>query len=290
MMYRNSIEVAEHIFCIESSFDILELLPNLKPFVTGKSAGTLFNIIIDNTLTPSWSGKRVGTFPCPSATFEIYRTEDGSYSILVSNEHDIPCAFIHSDADRRNFTIATRGNEQETAFGLDNSLMLIYTLCSAPHKTLLVHSSVVENSGHAYMFLGVSGRGKSTHSDLWTKHIAGSRLINDDNPVIRIANDGTPIVYGTPWSGKRPVYMNVHYPIGGIAAIEQAKENRIERESTPTAFGILLSSCSTFKFDKKIHMEICGTIGNILERIPVHTLYCRPDEEAAKVSSNAFGL
>ena len=84
--------------------------------------------------------------------------------------------------------------------------------------------------------------------------------------------------------------MNVHYPIGGIAAIEQAKENRIERESTPTAFGILLSSCSTFKFDKKIHMEICGTIGNILERIPVHTLYCRPDEEAAKVSSNAFGL
>ena len=122
------------------------------------------------------------------------------------------------------------------------------------------------------------------------KHIEGSTLINDDNPVIRIADDGTPMVYGSPWSGKRPIYKNVQYPIGGFAAIEQEKENSIKREDIPVAFGILLSSMSTMKFDKDIHMKICGTISKILSRIPVHTLYCRADEEAAQVSSNAFGL
>ena len=153
-----------------------------------------------------------------------------------------------------------------------------------------MHSSVIENSGKAFMFLGVSGSGKSTHSDLWVKHIAGSTLINDDNPILRIAPDGTPIVYGSPWSGKRPIYKNVHYPIGGFTAIEQAKENNIKRESIPTAFGILLSSTSTMKFDKDIHIKICGTVSKVLTKLPVHTLYCRPDQEAAEISSNTFGL
>ena len=93
-----------------------------------------------------------------------------------------------------------------------------------------------------------------------------------------------------PWSGKRPIYKNVHYPIGGIAAIEQHKENKMRKENIPTAFGIILSSCSTFKFDKNIHMNVCGTITNLLEKIPVHTLFCRPDKEAAEVSSKTFGV
>ena len=289
MMHNRFIEVAGHTFSINADFDILEIIPSLKPFVTDDGHDTLFDITIDNTITPSWSGSRVGTFPCPSAIFEVYRQEDDAYTILVSNENETPCAFIKSDAEHRNFTIATRGKEKEVTFGINNSIMLAYTMCTAPHKTLLMHSSVVENNGKAYMFLGVSGRGKSTHSDLWVKHISDSKLINDDNPVVRIAPDGTPIVYGSPWSGKRPIYMNVHYPIGGLTAIEQAPENRIARESIPSSFGIMLSSCSTFRFDKKIHMNICGTITNILERIPVHTLHCLPDEAAARLSSSTLG-
>lgn len=282
--------VAGHTFSIETENDIPEMIPSLKPFMTDSDDEPLFSIIIDNAVSPAWKGSKVGTFPCPSATFEVYKEENGAYRILVSDEKDTPCAFIQSDAGYKRFTIATRGSEQEVTFGLNNAIMVIYTLCSAPHKTLLVHSSVVENNGRAYMFLGASGRGKSTHSDLWVQHIKGSTLINDDNPVIRIAPNGTPTVYGSPWSGKRPIYKNVHYPIGGISAIEQAKENRIRKEAIPAAFGIMLSSCSTLKFDKEIHMAICSTITKLLERIAIHTLQCRPDEEAAQVSSKAFGL
>lgn len=283
-------KIAEHTFLIEASdVDVLSLLPNMQPFVTELIGSPLFSVTIDNTIIPSWRGMKVGKFPCPSATFEVYRQEDGEYNILVSDENEIPCAFIISDSNLTSFKITTRGEVEKVIFGLNNSLMVIFTMCTAPLGTLLIHSSVVEYKEKAYMFLGQSGRGKSTHSDLWIKHLKGSRLINDDNPVIRIGKNGTPIVYGSPWSGKRPIYMNVHYPIGGMATIEQNKENKTRKESIPLAFGILLSSCSTLKFDKRIHMHICNSISSILEKLPVHTLFCRPDEEAVMVSSKAFG-
>lgn len=266
-----------------------QLLPTMEPFKAEQTGEALFTVTIDNSIIPSWQGKKIGTFPCPSATFEVYKRDNGSYQVLILMGNS-PCAFIETDEEYRKISITTRGTDAQKAFGVNNSMMLIYTICTAQHNTLLVHSSVVENSGKAYMFLGKSGQGKSTHSDMWVKYIEGSTLINDDNPVIRIADDGTPIVYGSPWSGKRPIYKNVQYPIGGFAAIEQEKENSIKREEIPVAFGILLSSMSTMKFDKDIHMKICGTISKILSRIPVHTLYCRADKEAAQVSSNAFGL
>ncbi len=282
-------KIAEHVFEIESQeIDIVKLLPNLEPFLTDDKHEPLFSIRIDNSINPSWRGSRIGFFPCPSASFEVYRQDSGAYQILILLDGKIPCAFIESDNEYRNFTLATRGSTANTIFGIDNALMVIFTICSAKHNTLLMHSSVVENEGKAYMFLGVSGRGKSTHSDLWVEHVPGSTLINDDNPVLRIAADGTPIVYGSPWSGKRPIYKNVHYPIGGFASIEQEKENRIRKESIPVAFGILLNSCSTLKFDKSIHMSICGTASKVLEKIPVYTLSCRPDKEAAEVSSNVL--
>ena len=269
--------------------NIAEKFPTMEPFKVDEIGEPLFTINVDNSIIPSWQGSRVGTFPCPSATFEVYRQSNGAYQVLILNDN-APAAFIESDAEYKNFTVTSRGDENLQLFGLSNAAMLIFTMSTAGHDTLLMHSSTVENGGKAYMFLGKSGQGKSTHSDLWVEHIAGSTLINDDNPIIRIAPDGTPTVYGSPWSGKRPIYKNVHYPIGGFAAIEQEKENNIRRESIPTAFGILLSSTSTMKFDKEIHLKICSTVSKVLSKVPVHTLGCRPDAEAAQMSSKTFGL
>lgn len=288
-MYKNCFSIAGHQFTI-STFEeeAVSILPNLKPFMIEECNGPLFEIVVDNSINPSWRGTRVGHFPCPSASFEVYKLDSGAYQILVLTDNNIPCAFVQSDDEYKQFTIATRGNRSNMTFGLDNSLMVIFTLCTAPHRTLLMHSSVVENNGKAYMFLGASGQGKSTHSDLWVKHIEGSTLINDDNPVLRIDKSGTPIIYGTPWSGKRPIYKNVQYPIGGMAAIEQEKENKIRKEPIPNAFGIMLCSSSTLKFDKRVHMEICSTITKVLEHTAIYTLSCRPDKEAAELSHSTL--
>ena len=290
-MQQTHYKIAEHRFTINVvDDDATNLFPTMEPFKVDSIDEPLFTVTIDNSIIPSWQGHKIGTFPCPSAIFEVYCRENGAYQVLVLTTNNTPCVFVETDENLRNMMVTSRGTREQQLFGLNNAMMLIFTICTAAHDTLLVHSSTVENGGKAYMFLGKSGQGKSTHSDLWVKYIPGSTLINDDNPVIRIAPDGTPVVYGSPWSGKRPIYKNVSYPIGGFAAIEQDKENSIKRESVPAAFGILLSSVSTMKFEKNIHMKVCATISNILSRLSVYTLNCRPDEEAAQISSNAFGL
>lgn len=291
-MYNTYYRVAGHTFeIIHDEEDIATLLPSYEPFRTDEPEATpIFRMTIDDSMQPCWQGKRMGYFPCNAANFEVYRQGESAYQILILNESEIPCSFMQSDEMMKNITVATRGTNSMVSFGLNNAIMLAYTYCTAEKKTLLMHSSVVENNGKGYMFLGASGRGKSTHSDLWVTHIQGSTIINDDNPVVRISDDGTPTVYGSPWSGKRPIYKNVHYPIGGLTAIEQSRTNGMRRESIPAAFSILLSSCSTMKFDKRIHISICSTITKLLESIPVHTLSCRPDAEAAQVSSSTLGV
>lgn len=288
-MQTTDYKVAGHLFrIIHDEEEMTDLLPSYEPFKTNEGGEPLFTITIDNRVIPGWIGRKLGFFPCNSANFEVYRQGISSYQILISDESNIPCAFLQSGNGMHDITVTTRGSHSMAQFGLNNAVMLAYTYNTAPLGTLLMHSSVVENGGKAYMFLGASGRGKSTHSDLWVKHIPGSTLINDDNPVLRISPDGTPVIYGSPWSGKRPIYKNVSYPVGGLTAIEQRPQNSIRREPVPVAFGILLSSCSTMKFDKAVHMHVCHTITQLLEKLPIHTLSCRPDAEAAQLSHQAM--
>lgn len=291
-MHNTNYTVAGHTFRINHSFEkIEEILPSYEPFrCDDTETEPLFTITIDDTIQPCWQGERMGFFPCNTANFEVYRQGESNYQILIMNESNIPCAFMQTYETAKKIVLATRGSHNLRKFGINNAIMLAYTINTATQGTLLMHSSVIEHNGKGYMFLGESGRGKSTHSDLWVRHIPGSTLINDDNPVVRISPNGTPLVYGSPWSGKLPIYKQAHCPIAGFAEIEQHRENRMQRKNIPSAFSTLLSSCSTMKFDRRIHLSICGTISKILERIPVYTLQCRPDQEAVEVSSNTFGV
>lgn len=290
-MYTINYIVAEHRFCIVAAdASVIELLPSYEPFLCDGDGEPLFTLTVDNSIVPSWQGDRVGLFPCNAATFEVYRRGAQEYRILISDVNNLPCAFMHIKEGRRHITVTLRGSKEMMQFGLNNAIMLAYTVTTAAWGTVLMHSSVVENAGRGYMFLGASGRGKSTHSDLWVEHIAGSTLINDDNPVVRIAANGTPVVYGTPWSGKRSVYKNVCYPIGGLVSIVQKPQNSIRKETVLPAFGIMIASCSTFKFDKDIHLNICRTISGVLDKVSVYTLECRADAAAAQLSSSTLGV
>ena len=67
---------------------------------------------------------------------------------------------------------------------------------------IILHSSCIVVDGMAYAFSADSGTGKSTHTQLWLKHL-GDRayMLNDDKPAIRLI-DGKVYACGTPWSGK----------------------------------------------------------------------------------------
>lgn len=275
--------VARHTFAIDMPVDEEGIvLPSYEPFAVDGAEDLLFKLVVDDTFYPSKKGELIGDFDCGAADFGVYRLQDGTYQMLISPPGGDYCGLLQATSDFSVATIATRGEDSLRTFAVNNALMLMYAFASAGMGTLLVHASVIKNSGKGFLFLGKSGTGKSTHSNLWLKHIEGSELLNDDNPVVRIDNSGA-IVYGSPWSGKTPCYKNDSVQIAAFVQIKQEPENHIKRNLPLQAFAVLLPSMSAMKWDKHIYGNICDSVGRLIERVPLYTLGCRPDQEAAEV-------
>ena len=161
--------------------------------------------------------------------------------------------------------------------------MVMYAMATSNSRTALFHSSVVSYQGRAYMFLGHSGTGKSTHSQLWLKHIEGTELVNDDNPVVRILDNNEVRVYGSPWSGKTPCYRKVSYPIGAIVKLSQAPHNQIERLKGIKAYAAVMPSISGKRWDKKLAEGLHETENLLAQLVAIWHLDCLPDEGAAQL-------
>lgn len=172
-------------------------------------------------------------------------------------------------------------------FVLNNALMLLYALFTATGNTLLIHASVAVADGKGYVFLGKSGTGKSTHTRLWLNNIPGAWLLNDDNPVVKIENDGTVMVYGSPWSGKTPCYRNEKAPLGAVVRLSQAPHNSIRRLSGIQAYAALAPSASSMKWDRVMADGLHNTLSGIIQSVGVFHLECLPDADAAFLCHDA---
>lgn len=280
--------VAGHYFAINlPDGEEYVSLASYEPFVVYDGATdseSLFTLTVDDCFSPQTKGGLIGKFDCGAADFDVYCLGDGGYQILVSPPGGQCCALLQATADFSEGVVATRGGYSMRTFAINNALMLMYAFAAATKGTLLIHASVVTNNGCGYLFLGKSGTGKSTHSNLWLKHVNGSELLNDDNPVVVITESDVK-VYGSPWSGKTPCYKNLSATIGAFVRIQQSRVNQAHRERSLQSFAILLPSMSTMKWDKRIYDGVCSSVAQLVERVPLYTLECRPDQEAAEVCS-----
>ena len=216
---------------------------------------------------------------------EIY-SFDGGWEVRFAPYAKAPvCGRLQCGPDfetgRFCFTEGTSLGDQ--LFVFNNAMMLMYAFRTSTMKTLEMHSSVVMSQGRGYMFLGKSGTGKSTHSRMWLENIEGTELLNDDNPVVRILEDGSARVYGTPWSGKTPCYRNLDVPIGGIIRIKRAPYNKATRLDIFSSYASVVSSCSGFKPMKKMADGLHETISALVGAVPCYDMECLPNGDAARV-------
>jgi hypothetical protein len=172
------------------------------------------------------------------------------------------------------------GNVSEFSF----LLWIAFGVASASYASVAIHSSVVIYRGKAVLFLGETGTGKSTHTQLWLRTIKDSELLNDDSPIVRIMDD-IPNCFGSPWSGKGNCFRNESYPIAAIVRLRQARFNHIELLGKIEAFTALYPSCPpSFSADSELTDHICKTLSILIEKIPVYLLDCLPDKDAAFLS------
>ena len=217
---------------------------------------------------------------------DFYRDADGFYLEFAVNGRSPKVATLRISNDFK-FGALSFADPAIGRFAIDNAAMLMFAFSTASLGTLEMHSSVTVNGGRAYMFLAESGTGKSTHSRMWLENIPGSELLNDDNPIVRVADDGTVTVYGSPWSGKTPCYRNASAPLGAMVQIRRSPTNAATPLSVPEAYALISSSSSGFRGIDSMADGLHETIAAIALNHPCFALDCRPDQEAAQVCHQA---
>ena len=223
---------------------------------------------------------------------KLSKTWDGSYYLELGyhgrelSEKSHYGIFIATpDFSRISASIATESPDCGSI--LTSMLRIAFAQAVILRDGISIHASAVAADGKAFLFLGKSGTGKSTHARMWLRNIQGSHLLNDDNPAIRLI-DGKPVAFGTPWSGKTPCYRNESCPVGGIVRLVQSDADIFMQKKDVAAFVALLPSCSVVHSDSALQSRLCDTIAKIIELVPVGELKCLPDNESAIICYNNF--
>ena len=189
--------------------------------------------------------------------------------------------------DFRSATLRLLTGDPYAGFVIDSMTRIYFSQYVALHGDMITHASVVGCDGRAYMFMGRSGTGKSTHSRMWMEAF-GCTLINDDCPMIHKDCNGDYLACGTPWSGKTPCWRDMALPLAGIARLRQAPANSFHRLSDVEAFVAFIPGMSVMTADSALYSAASSAALDIIARIPVGMLDCLPDRDAARVCRNAF--
>lgn len=276
--------------CAPAAWDMERLLPSFRPFRHGgkRHEDKLFCLIANGA--PLHNGDGMAALLDESST-ELGRI--GLWREHASFRMDIRTrgGSLHSLRISPSFASATAGlcaDDPLRGDALATMLQALFSQAVLSRHGVLVHASAVAHKGKAYLFMGKSGTGKSTHAGLWLRSVPDCRLLNDDNPVVRMEG-GLPLAYGTPWSGKTPCYKDESYELAGVARLRQSRTNSFQPKHGIEAFVTILPGCAVFPQATSLHDKLCDTLIQLSSRVTIGAMECRPDKVAARTCAKALG-
>lgn len=294
MKNRYYFKVAGFRFAIESAvhFDIAEILPSYLPFQQKRAVDErlLFTLRVE-FVSPSREFRYQGRFILSDEN-DMGRLSlfgnDKSYMLLVSRTAGERLSHqMFASSDFVHLVGYFRLGRSDWGFALSSMLRFAFSEAILPHCGLSVHASAVQVKGFVYLFMGKSGTGKSTHARFWLDTVDGAQLLNDDNPILKITDNGSVIAYGSPWSGKTPCYKNKMGKLRAAVRLYQADENRYKALSGIDAFAELLPSFMSLPSEPVLYQKLCDTLQLFLEtNVMVGCLHCLPRKEAAVLCYN----
>ena len=279
--------VAEHLFTVEAPESVYALMTNYAPFEVTQvdDRQPLFALTMHEPQTelPALSADCQTVYSDTTEDdmprLDIYR-DNGTWILREAINKNAPVTLhmtMSEDFSQAHLYMLANANLR---FAVDNATMLLFAFASAKYATLEMHASVTIRGDYGYMFLGKSGTGKSTHSRQWIETFQDAWLLNDDNPVVRLKEDGV-YVYGSPWSGKTPCYKNEVRRVGAFVKLLQAPYNKMHTLRLPEAYAYILSSSSGLKIIPEIMDTLFETISRLIQTVQVYGMECLPNHDAA---------
>lgn len=214
--------------------------------------------------------------PMGSDLYEIYQTKEHYIWIRKNCQNEILLAYqISLDWKEWNLVV-----EREEENGFDE-LAYFFAYSILKRGSILFHGVVMDWVGNGIIVCAPSGVGKTTHTNLWQEHEC-VRILNGDRALC--CKEGEEwYTYGAPWCGSSMDCINDKVPLKSIIILEQAANNEV-MELLPLRGALELIQL-TFAPDWDITLMECAIdqIDDIVQRVPMYKLKCRPDYEAVEV-------
>ena len=286
MEERSLYSIAGHLLCIVGTPEVagLQFLPGFPVFHTEEGEAE-WTVHFGCDVSEPEGCKVLNTFDFEGGVIHsrFERKGDEYYYVMEPDDKSVPTMVLRYAGG--NTTEATRASNPTM---LRFSVWMALSMMSIASGMMLIHSSTIVHQGRAVLFLGESGTGKSTHTRLWLKNIPDSHLLNDDSPVLAI-EDGIPVVYGSPWSGKTHCYHPYRFPLAAAVRLSQAPYNRIRRLNVLGAVAALQPSCPpALAQDDRFADNIMDILSATISQVPAFHLECLPDADAAHTSHDAI--
>lgn len=295
--YRIADKIIEVVFSEKLSNSPFDGVQGFLPFKTDNHAldtEALLSFHTNSNVIVPITAKALYRFDCEGYECVFY-SSGGEYCFKMDDGKTEPLRMrIVTGVEHKRSVAYTNWEENGDYTTLRFGLWMAFNAASAFSLAAAIHSSAIVYNDKAYLFLGESGTGKSTHTRLWRENLKGCFLLNDDSPFISIKHVGDryiPYVHGSPWSGKTPCYKDLCFPIGGIIRLSQAPFNRARQLGTLNAITAVLPSFPpAFGYDKVLQGRVLDIVSKLLANVKVYHLECLPDKEAVKEIVSALGI
>lgn len=143
---------------------------------------------------------------------------------------------------------------------------------------VILHASFIIWEGKAILFSAPSGTGKTTQAELW-QSVLQAEIINGDRAVLRI-EEGCLWAFGLPFDGSSGICQNRKAPVLGIAVLEQAERNYVQRLPQPEAVKWLYSQAALERWRCEDINHMFRLLESFTNQVAVVKLSCLPDKDA----------
>jgi hypothetical protein len=235
-----------------------------------------------------------GTIRSPSSApdfteraWDLWKLPDGGEEICFRYglNHTVPNYLLRTDASYSQASLIEAGSWRPDVSMVIGGPLPEYLVARlvGRHGGLKLHAATAVFEGRAHVFVGHSGAGKSTISELAEQ--AGATIPTDDRTIITLANDdgaggAAATAWGTPWHGNLPRKSPEGFPIAGVYILRQAPENRLGALSSGAAVNELFVRLIQPRLDPREVSNTYRTLERLVASVPVQELHFRREREA----------
>ncbi|MEI6727129.1 MAG: hypothetical protein WCN81_13010, partial [Actinomycetes bacterium] len=147
---------------------------------------------------------------------------------------------------------------------------------------LIVHSAGLVMDGAGLAFLGVSGAGKTTLSELLVAAGLGDGVLSDDRTIVRTGDASRHTVWGTPWPGDAGIARNLGAPLGALYFLRQEQRNEIVALTPSAAVERLFPVISCPWYDRGLTTAVLDTCERLVADVPCYEFRFARDQGAVE--------